>query len=135
MFLIYNTVMFSVVQRRRLLGILRCVGVTGREIFFLIMAEAAILGLIGSLLGFVVGYFAWTVDRCVGDANHQRLLFHPDRQRCDHRAAEPGQRLVARRFLGAFCGGAPRVRSQSNSRGYCASALGFGRPHRACCRI
>lgn len=57
MFLIYNTVMFSVVQRRRLLGILRCVGVTGREIFFLIMAEAAILGLIGSLLGLVLGIF------------------------------------------------------------------------------
>lgn len=55
MFLIYNTVMFSVVQRRRLLGILRCIGVTGREIFLLIMTEAAILGLIGSLLGLALG--------------------------------------------------------------------------------
>jgi len=55
MFLIYNTVMFSVVQRRRMLGILRCLGVTGREIFVLIMVEAAILGLIGSLLGLVLG--------------------------------------------------------------------------------
>ncbi|MCC7160938.1 MAG: ABC transporter permease [Anaerolineae bacterium] len=57
MFLIYNTVMFSVVQRRRLLGILRCIGVTGREIFMLILAEAAVLGLIGSLLGLVLGIF------------------------------------------------------------------------------
>lgn len=55
MFLIYNTVMFSVVQRRRMLGILRCVGVTGREIFFLIMSEAALLGLIGSLIGLGLG--------------------------------------------------------------------------------
>lgn len=55
MFLIYNTVMFSVVQRRRMLGIMRCVGVTGREIFLLIMTEAAILGLIGSLLGLGLG--------------------------------------------------------------------------------
>lgn len=55
MFLIYNTVMFSVVQRRRMLGILRCLGVTGREIFVLIMTEAAILGLIGSLLGLLLG--------------------------------------------------------------------------------
>lgn len=55
MFLIYNTVMFSVVQRRRMLGILRCVGVTGREIFSLIMGEAALLGLMGSLLGLVLG--------------------------------------------------------------------------------
>ncbi|OQY81407.1 MAG: hypothetical protein B6D41_19750 [Chloroflexi bacterium UTCFX4] len=55
MFLIYNTVMFSVVQRRRMLGILRCVGVTGREIFLLIMSEAALLGLIGSLIGLGLG--------------------------------------------------------------------------------
>lgn len=55
MFLIYNTVMFSVVQRRRMLGILRCVGVTGREIFGLILLEAAVLGLLGSLLGLVLG--------------------------------------------------------------------------------
>lgn len=55
MFLIYNTVMFSVVQRRRMLGILRCVGVTGREIFLLIMTEAAVLGLIGSLVGLGLG--------------------------------------------------------------------------------
>jgi len=55
MFLIYNTVMFSVVQRRRMLGILRCVGVTGREIFLLIMGEAALLGLLGSLLGLGLG--------------------------------------------------------------------------------
>ena len=55
MFLIYNTVMFSVVQRRRMLGILRCVGVTGREIFVLIMSEAALLGLIGSVIGLFLG--------------------------------------------------------------------------------
>ncbi len=55
MFLIYNTIMFSVVQRRRMLGILRCVGVTGREIFFLILGEAALLGLLGSLLGIGLG--------------------------------------------------------------------------------
>src|SRR5581483_7811249 len=55
MFLIYNTIMFSVVQRRRMLGILRCVGVTGREIFLLIMSEAALLGLIGSVIGLFLG--------------------------------------------------------------------------------
>lgn len=55
MFLIYNTVMFSVVQRRRMLGILRCIGVTGRQVFGLIMLEAAVLGLVGSLLGLALG--------------------------------------------------------------------------------
>jgi putative ABC transport system permease protein len=57
MFLIYNTVTFSVVQRRGLLGTLRCIGVTRREIFVLILTEAALLGVVGSLLGLVLGTF------------------------------------------------------------------------------
>jgi putative ABC transport system permease protein len=55
MFLIYNTVTFSVVQRRRLFGILRCLGVTGGQLFRLILAEAVLLSLVGSLLGLVLG--------------------------------------------------------------------------------
>lgn len=55
MFLIYNTVTFSVVQRRAVLGTLRSLGVTRREIFGLILVEATILGLIGTLLGLGLG--------------------------------------------------------------------------------
>ncbi len=55
MFLIYNTVTFSVVQRRKLFGILRCLGVTGGQLFSLILVEAAVLGLIGALLGLGAG--------------------------------------------------------------------------------
>src|SRR5690606_12951550 len=44
-FLIYNTVTFSVVQRRPVIGILRSVGATRRQIFTLILGEALILGL------------------------------------------------------------------------------------------
>ena len=55
MFLIYNTVTFSVVQRRRLFGILRALGVTGGQLFRLILGEAAVLGLVGSLLGLGLG--------------------------------------------------------------------------------
>lgn len=55
MFLIYNTTLFSVVQRRRVLGILRCVGVTGRQIFGMILIEAAIRGVIGSIIGIGLG--------------------------------------------------------------------------------
>ncbi len=57
MFLIYNTVTFSVVQRRKLFGILRCLGVTGGQLFRLILVEAAVLSLIGALLGLGVGIF------------------------------------------------------------------------------
>ncbi|CUS03512.2 conserved membrane protein of unknown function [Candidatus Promineifilum breve] len=55
MFLIYNTVTFSVVQRRPLFGILRCLGVTGGQLFALILGEAMVLGLVGSLLGLGLG--------------------------------------------------------------------------------
>jgi putative ABC transport system permease protein len=55
MFLIYNTVTFNVVQRRRLFGILRCLGVTGQQLFTLILAEAAVLSLIGAVIGLGVG--------------------------------------------------------------------------------
>lgn len=55
MFLIYNTVTFSVVQRRGLLGTLRCMGVSRGEIFTLVLVEALLLGLIGSTLGVLLG--------------------------------------------------------------------------------
>jgi putative ABC transport system permease protein len=55
MFLIYNTVNFSVVQRRPLFGILRSLGVTGDQLLRLILAEAAVLSLIGALLGLALG--------------------------------------------------------------------------------
>ncbi len=55
MFLIYNTVTFSVVQRRGLLGTLRCVGVTRGQIAALVLGEAAVISLVGSLLGLALG--------------------------------------------------------------------------------
>ena len=55
LFLIYNTVTFSVVQRRGLLGIMRSLGTTRRQIFRFILLEAFILGVIGTLLGLALG--------------------------------------------------------------------------------
>ena len=55
MFLIYNTMSFSVVQRRELLGRLRAVGVTRGEILRLILREATVLAVLGSLLGLLLG--------------------------------------------------------------------------------
>ncbi len=54
-FLIYNTVTFSVVQRRPVIGILRSLGATRRQIFALILSEAVILGLIGTIVGLGLG--------------------------------------------------------------------------------
>ncbi len=55
MFLIYNTVTFSVVQRRPLFGVLRCLGATGGQLFALILGEAILLSLVGSVLGLGLG--------------------------------------------------------------------------------
>jgi putative ABC transport system permease protein len=55
MFLIYNAVTFSVVQRRDLLGRLRTIGVTRAEILWLILREAAWIGLAGAAIGLGVG--------------------------------------------------------------------------------
>ncbi len=55
LFLIYNTMTFSVVQRRGLFGTLRCLGVTRREIFAMVLAEAALVGVLGVVLGIALG--------------------------------------------------------------------------------
>lgn len=55
MFLIYNTVSASVVRRQHEIGILRSLGVTRNEIRALFLAEAVVLGSIGSFLGLVCG--------------------------------------------------------------------------------
>lgn len=56
-FLIYNTVSVSVIQRKREIGTLRCLGMLRRDVVVLIMLEALILALVGSLAGMMVGLF------------------------------------------------------------------------------
>ena len=54
-FLIYNTVTFSVLQRRNLIGTLRAVGVTKGEIFTLVLGEAFLIGVLSAALGVLLG--------------------------------------------------------------------------------
>jgi len=56
MFLIYNTVMFSVVQRRSVFGTLRVLGVTPEQLLALILVEAAAASALGAALGVGLGY-------------------------------------------------------------------------------
>ncbi|MBN1178961.1 MAG: FtsX-like permease family protein [Anaerolineae bacterium] len=55
MFLIYNTMTFSVMQRRALFGTLRCLGATRREVFALVLGEAFVVSLLGAGLGLLLG--------------------------------------------------------------------------------
>jgi len=55
MYLIYNTVAISVVQRRPEVGTLRALGATKAEIFRTFLLEGAMFGAGGSLLGLAIG--------------------------------------------------------------------------------
>ncbi|MGD8568143.1 MAG: FtsX-like permease family protein [Gammaproteobacteria bacterium] len=55
MFLIYNTMTFSVVLRRQIIGALRTVGVTRREVFKMIFAESLFIGVVSTWLGIFIG--------------------------------------------------------------------------------
>ncbi len=55
LFLIYNTMTFSVVQRRPLFGTLRSLGVTRREVFLMVVGEALTIGFLGAGLGIILG--------------------------------------------------------------------------------
>ena len=54
-FLIYNTMTFSVLRRRALLGGLRVLGLTRRGLFVLVLAEALLIGAVGTALGLAGG--------------------------------------------------------------------------------
>ncbi len=54
-FLIYNTMTFSVVQRRTWIGTLRALGVSRREIFALVLGEAAVVAVLGTATGLGAG--------------------------------------------------------------------------------
>lgn len=56
-YLIYNTISFSVVRRKRTIGIYKALGVSSVEIFSLITAESLMLGLIGTAAGIMMGFF------------------------------------------------------------------------------
>ncbi|MDX2162348.1 MAG: FtsX-like permease family protein [bacterium] len=85
-FLIYNTVTFSVVQRRPVLGILRSVGATKPQIFTLILGEAITLGVIGTVIGLAlgivfgrlaVGLVSQTISDLYFTVNVQRVTVDP----------------------------------------------------------
>src|SRR5262249_22260994 len=53
--LIYGAVSVAVVQRRRVIGVLRALGATRAEVLLIVLAEAAVLGVVGAGLGLGLG--------------------------------------------------------------------------------
>jgi putative ABC transport system permease protein len=57
LFLVYNVLSVSVTERRHEIGILRSLGATKGQVCGLFLGEAALLGLIGALLGLPLGIY------------------------------------------------------------------------------
>ncbi|MGH8275696.1 MAG: ABC transporter permease, partial [Steroidobacteraceae bacterium] len=53
--LIYGAVSFAVLQRRAIIGVLRALGATRREVLTLVLGEAAVLGAVGAGCGVLLG--------------------------------------------------------------------------------
>jgi putative ABC transport system permease protein len=56
-FLIYNTFSMTVVERTREIGMLRAIGTSRAYVLRMVLAEAVLLSLVGSLLGLLAGLF------------------------------------------------------------------------------
>lgn len=54
-FLIFSAISFAVVQRRRVIGVLRALGATRGRVLAMILAEATVLGVVGSNVGLLLG--------------------------------------------------------------------------------
>ena len=67
MFLVYNTVLISILRRRKDVGVLKTVGVAPRQIFAAFLGEGLLFGLAGSTLGIALGHLlASGILRAVG---------------------------------------------------------------------
>jgi putative ABC transport system permease protein len=67
MFLVYNTVLISILRRRKDVGVLKTVGTAPRQIFGAFLAEGLVFGLAGSVLGIALGMLlASGILRAVG---------------------------------------------------------------------
>ncbi len=65
---IMNTLLLSIVERTREIGLLRAVGMSRRQVRSTVRWEAVIVAVFGALLGLVLGvFFGWTMVRALSD--------------------------------------------------------------------
>ena len=124
MFLVYNTMTFSVVQRRPLIGTLRALGVTRGEVFTLVAGEALAVGAVGTLLGIGLGLALAQGLLRPRHAHHQRPLLRA----VGARGLAHRRRRCSRRWASAWAPLSwPRLPPRARRRGR-------GRARRCCAR-
>lgn len=73
-FIIANTFLINITQRRKQIGILRAIGTTRLQIGIMIYAEAILMGLVGSILGCLAGVVgARLLSRAMGELYQTNL--------------------------------------------------------------
>lgn len=83
MFLIYGTMAFAILQRTQTLGVLRALGVSRGEIMTAVVAEAATIAAMATVLGLLLGHVLATslvdlVLRTIGDLSFGRTVGRVD---------------------------------------------------------
>jgi putative ABC transport system permease protein len=73
---IANTLVLSILERTRELGLLRAVGMTRKQLRSTVRWESVIIALQGTLLGLVIGvFFGWSLVTALHDEGVDRLTF------------------------------------------------------------
>ena len=86
-FNILGSLTMSVMQKKRDIGILRSMGVTGKSIKRIFMYEGLLIGIIGTVAGLLLGYFI-----CFLQINYKIYSLDPTRYKID---ALPVQLIVS----------------------------------------
>jgi putative ABC transport system permease protein len=97
LFLIFNSVNFSVLQRRALIGVLRALGLTRRQLLTMILVEAGLVGLVAAGLGVVFGIVNHFRSSRASSPVSARRSSPRSFRRSRRRPTRPGSRWRARR--------------------------------------
>jgi putative ABC transport system permease protein len=57
-FIIFNTMLMNVSERRKQIAIVRAIGATRSQVWWMVLRESLLIGVVGSAIGLVVGYVA-----------------------------------------------------------------------------
>ena len=122
LFGIVNTLLLSVYERTREIGMLRAIGMTRRQLRRTIRFESAITAVIGSLLGLVIGVaFGWIVTQGLSESGTRIRRALGDADRLPDRGGDrrrPGGRVACLARLAHEGPGRPQLRvGDCSSRG------------------